>query len=124
MAPLLIVIISLCAFILGREAVEGKIYGQLSGFVGSGTAEQIQEIIKNTSLTGKSKLAGIVGTITLLVGATAIFAEIQDSINIIWGLKPKPKRGWLKILQNRFLSFQLPVMQVPVHASIWSLASF
>ena len=107
MAPLLIVIISLCGLFLGREAVEGKIYGQLAGFVGSDTATQLQDMIKNASLAGKSKMAAIIGVITLLVGATSIFAEIQDSINSIWGLKPKPKRGWIKLLQNRVLSFSV-----------------
>ncbi|CAN5414339.1 YihY/virulence factor BrkB family protein [soil metagenome] len=107
MAPLLIVIISLCGMFLGREAVEGKIYGQLASFVGSDTAVQLQDMIKNASLAGKSKLAAIVGTITLVLGATSIFAEIQDSINTIWGLKPKPKRGWLKMVQNRILSFSV-----------------
>ncbi len=107
MAPLLIVIISLCSLLLGREAVEGKIYGQLAGFVGSDTAAQLQQIIKNASLAGKSQIAIIIGAITLLVGATTVFAEIQDSINSIWGLKPKPKRGWLKMIQNRLLSFSV-----------------
>jgi membrane protein len=107
MGPLLIVIISLTGLFLGREAVEGKIYGQLSGFVGADTAGQLQEMIKNASLAGKSKLAAIIGAFTQLVGATSIFAEIQDSINSIWGLKPKPKRGWLKMLQNRVLSFSV-----------------
>ncbi|MEP7143891.1 MAG: YihY/virulence factor BrkB family protein [Ferruginibacter sp.] len=107
MGPLLIVIISLCGLFLGKEAVEGKIYSQLAGFVGSDTAEQLQQIIKNASLAGKSKLAAILGGIILLVGSTTVFAEIQDSINGIWGLKPKPKRGWVKLLQNRFLSFSV-----------------
>lgn len=107
MGPLLIVIISLCGWFLGREAVEGKIYGQLASFVGSDTAASLQTIIKNAAITGKSKLAAIIGGVTLLVGATSVFAEIQDSINGIWGLKPKPKRGWLKMLQNRFLSFSV-----------------
>jgi len=54
-------------------------------------------------------VAAIIGGITLLIGATTVFAEIQDSINGIWGLKPKPKKGWLKMLQNRFLSFSVIV---------------
>lgn len=107
LAPLLIVIISLCSFFFGREAIERSVYGQISGFVGSAAALQIQEIIKNASLEGKGSLALIIGIITLLVGATTVFAEIQDSINSIWGLKPKPKRGWLKMLQNRLLSFSV-----------------
>lgn len=109
MAPLMIVIISLCGLFLAREAVEGKIYGQLAGFVGTDTASQLQDIIKNASVAGKSEMAAIIGVITLLVGATSIFAEIQDSINSIWGLKPKPKRGWLKMIQNRLLSFSVIV---------------
>ena len=109
MAPLLIVIISLCALFLGREAVEGQIYAQLAGFIGSDNAAQLQQIIKNASIAGKGRLAAIIGAITLLVSATTVFAEIQDSINFIWGLKPKPKRGWLKMLQNRFLSFSVIV---------------
>ncbi len=107
MAPLFIVIISSCSIFLGRDAVEGKIYSEISGFVGSETAIQLQQIIKNASLAGKGKLAAIVGGIILLIGSTTVFAEIQDSINTIWGLKPKPKRGWLKLLQNRFLSFSI-----------------
>lgn len=107
MAPLLIIIISLSGFFLGQQAAEGKIYEQLAGFVGSNTALQLQDMIKNASLTGKSKGAAIIGGITLLVGATTVFAEIQDSINTIWGLKPKPKKGWLKMIKNRFLSFSV-----------------
>ena len=109
MGPLLIVIISLCALFLGREAVEGKIYAQLADFVGSDTAAQLQQIIRNASVSGKGKTAAIIGGATLLIGATTVFGEIQDSINGIWGLKPKPKKGWLKMIQNRFLSFSVVV---------------
>ncbi len=107
LAPLLIMIISLAGIFLGREAVEGEIYGQLAGFVGHDTAVQLQEMIKNASLAGKSTIAAIIGGISLVIGATAVFAEIQDSINSIWGLKAKPKRNWLKIIQNRLLSFSM-----------------
>jgi membrane protein len=107
MGPLLLVIISLCGIILGREAIEGQIYAQLEDFVGQDTALQLQQIIKNASLQGKSTVAAIIGGIALLIGATTVFAEIQDSINMIWGLKPKPKKGWLKMLRNRLLSFSV-----------------
>lgn len=109
MGPLLVVIISLCGIFLSREAIEGKVYSVLVGFVGSDTASQLQEIIRNASVGDKSTVAAIIGIVTLLIGATSVFAEIQDSINMIWGLKPKPKRGWLKYLQNRFLSFSVIV---------------
>jgi len=107
MGPLLVVIISLCSIFLAREAVEGKVYGVLQGFVGSDTASQLQEIIRSGAAGNKNTLAAVVGIITLLIGATTVFAEIQDSINSIWGVKPKPKHDWLKMLQNRFLSFSV-----------------
>jgi len=107
MAPLLVVIISLCGIFLGREAAEGQIYQQLAGFMGKETALQLQDIVKKAAIGDKSTIAFIIGIVTLLVGATTVFADIQDSINTIWGIKPKPKRGWLKMLQNRFLSFSV-----------------
>src|SRR6185437_15133016 len=109
LAPLLIIIISLSGLFLGKDAAEGKIYEQLSNFIGPDTASQLQTMIQNASLTGKSKFAAIVGVATLIIGATTVFAQIQDSINFIWGIKPKPKKGWLNMLKNRFLSFSVIV---------------
>lgn len=107
MAPLLVVIISLCGIFLGREIAEGQVYAQLESFLGRESAVSLQELIKNAYLDGKSTVALVIGIVTLLIGATTIFGDIQDSINTIWGLKPKPKRGWVKMLQNRFLSFSV-----------------
>lgn len=109
LAPMLIVIIFCADIFYGREAVEGSVFGQIKGFVGIPAAAEIQEIIRNASLSGKATVTGIFGFIALLVGATTVFAEIQDSINIIWGLKAKPKKGWLKMLLNRLLSFSIVV---------------
>lgn len=106
-APLLIIVIAVSGIFLGQEAVQGKLYGQLEDFLGKDTAATIQSVIKNTSLSGKSYIATIIGVITLLIGSTAVFGEIQSSINAIWGLKAKPKKGLLKMLKNRFLSFSL-----------------
>jgi membrane protein len=106
-APLIILVISLADIFYGRDAIEGTIYGQIRDFVGNDAAAQIQSMIRNASLSGKSRGAVIIGAITLLVGATSVFGEIQDSINIIWGLKPKPKRGWVKMLLNRLWSFSV-----------------
>ncbi len=107
--PMLIIMIFFADIFYGREAVEGTVYGQIKGFVGGAAAKQIQDIIKNATLSGKSRLTAIIGFMTLLVGATTVFAEIQDSVNTIWNLKPKPKKGWLKMLMNRLLSFSVVV---------------
>ncbi|HEV7621479.1 MAG TPA: YihY/virulence factor BrkB family protein [Flavisolibacter sp.] len=105
LGPLLIMIIYLCGLFFGREAVQGNIYHQIEGFVGHDVALQLQEIIKNAAISGKGRIAAIIGLITLLIGATSVFAEIQDSINMIWGLKPKPKTGFIKFVLTRVLSF-------------------
>lgn len=109
LGPMLIVVIFFANLFYGREAVEGGVYGQIKDFVGADAALQIQSIIKNASLSGKSNITAIVGFVTLLVGATSVFSEIQDSINMIWNLKPKPKKGWLKMLINRLLSFSVVI---------------
>ena len=107
--PMIIVMIFFADLFYGREAIEGTIYGQIQGFVGPEAALQIQEIIRNATLSGTSRVTAVIGFITLLIGASTVFAEIQDSINMIWNLKPKPKKGWLKILLNRLLSFSIVV---------------
>lgn len=105
LGPLLIVIIFLLGFFLGQEAAQNSIYSQLQQFIGDDAAMQIQEIIKNASLSGKGGVAAVIGIITLLIGATTVFGEIQDSINSIWGLKPRPKVGIMKLLVTRIMSF-------------------
>ncbi len=106
-APILIVIISLCDVFYGKAAIEGTIYGHIKTFVGSDTALQIEEIIRNATTSKKASWASVVGVISLLIAATGVFGEIQDSINQIWRLKAKPRKGWLKIIVNRMLSFSM-----------------
>jgi membrane protein len=108
-APMLIVIITLCDVFLGKEAIEGSVYGQINDMVGNEAALQIQQMIKNAALSGDSTWATAIGIITLVIGATSVFGEIQDSINFIWQLKAKPKNGLVKILLNRLLSFSMVV---------------
>jgi len=105
--PLLMIIISLSGFFFGAEAVRGEIFGQINSLVGNEAAMQIQETIKNVSLSKSNTFATVVGVIVLIIGASGIFTEIQDSINHIWGLKAKPKRGFVKFLKNRLMSFSM-----------------
>jgi membrane protein len=105
--PMLVIIFSFSGLFFGREAIQGQVYGQISGIVGSTVAIQIQDIIKNVHLSRDTHIATVISLVTLLVGSTGLFAEIQDSINLIWGIKAKPKKGWLKVILNRLLSFSL-----------------
>jgi membrane protein len=109
LAPLSIVIISLVGMFYGRDAASGGLYGQIKHFVGPLAAAQIQEIIANIEHTHASLTGAIIGGIILFVSATGMFTEIQGSINFIWSVKAKPKKGsgWRKYLINRLISFSL-----------------
>jgi len=109
LAPLLVIIISICGVFFGAEAVRGEIYGQISYLVGKETALQIQEMIKNAALSNDSTLATTIGVVTLIIGASGVFGEIQDSINRIWGIKAKPNRGLKMLIRNRIISFSMIV---------------
>ncbi|MBK9731797.1 MAG: YihY/virulence factor BrkB family protein [Chitinophagaceae bacterium] len=109
MAPAILIIMSLLGFFFGRQAIEGEVYGQINSLVGMQAALQIQDMIKNINLTQDTLFATAVGAALLLIAASGIFGEIQDSINSIWGIKAKPKRGLLKLLINRLLSFSMLV---------------
>ena len=105
-APLSIIILSLCGVFFGEDAVNGQFYGQIKNLVGNQAAIQIQETIKNMELNHNNVFAMTVGIVILLVGASGVFAEIQSSINYIWGLRAKPKRGLSKFL-NRLMYFSM-----------------
>lgn len=107
LAPLLVLTISVAAIFFGQDAAEGKVFSEINGLVGNNVAAQIQEMLKNVQLEDDNTLALTVGIGTLLVGATTVFADMQHSINKIWEIKPKPTRGWLKLIKDRLLSSSL-----------------
>jgi membrane protein len=105
--PLVLLIMSLVSIFYGGEAIRNQLFGELNGLLGASAAAQIQEIVKNITFSGKTKFALIASIITLVIGATSVFIEIQDSLNMIWKLKAKPKKGWIAFLRNRLLSSSL-----------------
>ena len=106
-APLLIVIISLAGIFFGRLAVEGRVYHQISGLVGSETALQIQDIIRNTQDSSHGKLGGLIGSIILIIGASGVFSEIQSSINYLWGVPAPKEKAFLIAVFRKLISFSV-----------------
>ena len=106
LAPMLVIILKVSSvFAIGKPA--DTIFHQISGYVGPEAAKQIQSVIEKAAISPSASIASIASIIALVFSATGVFAEIQDSINIIWQLKPKPKKGWLKLIVNRLLSFSI-----------------
>lgn len=109
LAPLLVLVMSLLSVFYGEEAIQGQVFSQINGLIGNDAAKQLQDMIKNVALSDKTNTALVVSIATLLLGATSIFVEIQDSVNMIWRVKAKPKKGWVKLLKDRLLSSSLVI---------------
>lgn len=109
LAPMFIIIIAIVQFFFGAEAIEGNLYPQIAGLVGSQTAIQIEEMIKNAAISGSSTFSTMGSAVMLIILATGVFVEIQESINYIWHLKAKPKKGFIKLIVNRLLSFSMVI---------------
>ena len=104
---LLVIIITLAGFAFGREAVQGHISGQIGSAIGEDTAKQVEEMIANAGAQRNSIWATIISVVTLIVGATGVFAQLQISLNQIWEVKVTAKKKWLKSLKDRLFSFGL-----------------
>jgi membrane protein len=105
LAPLLLIVIAIAGLVFGQEAAEGQIIGQIQGLVGEESAVAIQGILENVRKPATGLIATALATVTLLFGATGVFAQLQEALNTIWGVETKPGLGILQILRNRFLSF-------------------
>lgn len=103
--PLLVIAIALAGFFFGEEAAKGQIVRQIQGLVGQEGAQTIQGMINSARKQDSSFIATIIGIVTLLIGASGVFVQLQDSLNTIWGVQPKPDRGWGDIIKERLTSF-------------------
>lgn len=105
LAPLLLIVIAIAGLVFGQEAAEGQIIGQIQGLVGNDSAKAIQGILENVRKPTTGLIATALTIVTLLFGATGVFAQLQEALNTIWGVETKPGVGILQILRSRFLSF-------------------
>jgi membrane protein len=104
-APLLIIAISIAGVFFGEDAVRGEIFGQIQGLVGKDGAAAIQGMLQNTQKPNSGgTVATVFGIITLMLGASGVFGQLQEALNIIWEVKPKPGRNVIKFIRSRFLS--------------------
>jgi membrane protein len=106
-APLLLLAISIAGTFLGEEAARGEVKRHLAETIGATAAEAIQGMIEGAAKNQGSGLASIVGIGVSLLGASALFGQLQDSLNSIWEVTPKPSGGLLNLVRQRFLSFAM-----------------
>jgi membrane protein len=103
--PLLIVIITMIGLVFGKEAAQGYILEQIANVVGPQSAEAIKDMIQRANQPTTGVVATLFATGTLLLGASGVFGQLQDSLNTIWGVQPKKGRGIWGLMKDRFISF-------------------
>jgi membrane protein len=105
LGPMFFIVIFITGNLLSQQAIEGQIYDTLKDIMGNDTANQIQSLVLGLQNNSANSFAGIISIVALVIGSTGVFSEIQDSLNFIWGVKVKSKKGFLKLLITRLISF-------------------
>jgi membrane protein len=110
LAPLLLLVISVAGLVFGADAAQGQVVAQLGGLLGKEGATAVEGLLKSASHPGKSLMASIVSIVTLIIGATSTFAELQSDLDRIWRAPAaaKPAGIW-GLVRTRLLSFGLIV---------------
>jgi membrane protein len=107
LAPILVLVIAIAGFFYGTDAAQGQLLDELRGLVGKQGAETIQAILAGARNKESGKLATIIATVLLLIGATSAFAELKDSLDEIWDVPPPKDATWWDTIRTRLLSFGL-----------------
>ena len=104
LAPLLLIVIAIAGLVFGQEAAEGQIIGQIQSLVGEESAKAIQGMIEEARKPAAGIIATVLAIVMMLLGATGVFAQLQEALNTIWGVEEKPGEGIWKTLRDRFIS--------------------
>jgi len=111
LAPVMILVIGVAGVVLGPDAAEGRIVAQLEASIGPEAAQAIQHTVAETRLENAGWLPTLAGIGAMVMGATAVFAQLQRSLNAIWGVTVRPSRsGLLVLVRNRLLSLLIALI--------------
>jgi membrane protein len=109
LAPSLVIVIGVAGLVFGRETAQGHILEQIRDLVGEQGAQVVEATIQSAQDPKASVTAISLGLMTLVFGLWGVFSELQDALNTIWGVTPKPGRGVMGVLKDRVWSFALVV---------------
>jgi membrane protein len=106
LAPLMTIAIAMAGFFFGKEAAQGQIFDELRVLLGEEGGKAVEEMVQSANAQPTAGVvATVISVIILLFGASGVFGQLQASLNKMWGVKPKPGRGVLGMIQDRLLSF-------------------
>jgi membrane protein len=104
LAPLMVVAIKILSMVLGEQGATDRVSEQMHMLIGSAGAQAVEDMIKGASKPGAGIVATAISLVILLFSASGVFGELQDSLNTIWEVKPKPNQGILATIKNRLFS--------------------
>lgn len=104
-APLLIILIAIAGLFFGETEVRQSIVSQLGGLIGQNGGQALDALIEGARKPSAGILATVIGVVTLLIAASGLFGQLQDALNTIWEVQPKPDQGIWGTIRSRFLSF-------------------
>ena len=107
LSPILLIAIGISGLVFGHDAAEGRIVEELGGLVGKDGAQAIETMVANAWSPTAGIVAAVVGGVTLLIGATGVFAELHDALNTVWDVQPPPGRGIWRLVKDRLLSLAM-----------------
>lgn len=147
-APLFVIVLAVAGFWFGEQAARRELFSQVSGLVGSEGTVAIQALVSAAHKPKTGAWATVIAVVTLFVGATGVFVQLQDALNSVWSVRRVPGRGLRNFIKDRLLSFALivglgflllvslvlsaglsamdkfMVMSVPAHETIWQWINF
>jgi membrane protein len=131
LAPLIVIVVAIGAAVYGKEAAQGRLAWEIQGMAGPEVARTIEEIVRGAYLPGTSWVATMLGLVTLVFGASSVFVELQDAMNIIWHVEVPTDRSHsaaiIRLIRNRFYSFLAVLcigflLLVSLGLNAWSVA--
>jgi membrane protein len=106
-SPLMLIVLAIAGFWFGTETARREMFNQIAGLIGGDSAHAVEAMMTQAHKTGSGLMATIIAVITLLVGSTGVFVELQDALNLVWGVKPKANSSWFHFLRDRVISFAM-----------------
>jgi len=106
-APLLVIVIGIAGLVFGADAARGQVMAEIEGLIGPESARALQDILKNAQSPTSGTVATIIGVVSLILGASGVFGDLQAALNTVWEVKPKPNRALIGVVKERFLSLTM-----------------
>jgi membrane protein len=105
LSPLLILVVALAGFLFSQSTAQAHILSEVQGMIGAEGGKAVESMLANSQRPAAGILGTIVGLLSLLFGASGVFAELRSALNLIWEVEQEETSGIMGFLRERFFSF-------------------